>query len=347
MLIKNFYTISNVSIKLTIILLISISLTACAPSISSVKYNPQVIGKPRNCQVDIYFENQRIDRPVKVVGEIKVDDTGFSANCDAQTVHNIIRIKACEAAADAIQLFNVRHPDAWSTCYRANAIFLQYTTGSASRSEQTKEASLGTAWVSEYGYVITNHHVVDNKKKVRLIKHDGEELEAVVFLRDHANDIALLKVNDTTKLPPGLPISKISAEQGSTVFTIGYPHPDILGKSPKLNTGVISGLTGLQDDPRTYQISVPVQSGNSGGPLFNKTGEVIGVVTYKLNALAVFRWTGDLPENVNFAIKSNYIDALFSNITDKKHHLLINAQTGTIEEIGNRVRNSIMLVIAE
>ncbi|MBI5741438.1 MAG: trypsin-like peptidase domain-containing protein [Nitrospirae bacterium] len=214
---------------------------------------------------------------------------------------------------------------------------------------EKSEVSFGTAWISEYGYIVTNYHVIDKSKKIRLIKSDGKNIEAYIFRRDSANDIALLRVDDISKLPPGLSISNKSSLLGSKVFTIGFPHPDMLGTSPKLNDGIISGLSGWQDDPRTYQISVPVQAGNSGGPLLNENGEVVGIVSYKIDALAVFRWTGDLPENVNYAVKSTYIDALFSGIPEKIKHDVIEpvAKPTEIQEIGRLVTDSILLVVAE
>ena len=80
----------------------------------------------------------------------------------------------------------------------------------------------------------------------------------------------------------------------------------------------------MMDDPRMYQVSVPLQSGNSGGALVNSMGEVVGVTTSKLNAVAMLNWKGELPENVNYAIKSAYVKALIESIQchDKRHPLL-------------------------
>lgn len=97
---------------------------------------------------------------------------------------------------------------------------------------------------------------------------------------------------------------------GTEVFTIGFPQPELMGVEPKLSTGVISATSGIQDDTRTYQISVPVQAGNSGGPLIDNEGRVVGIVASKLNAAKVFEWTGDLPQNVNYAVKSTYLARL-------------------------------------
>jgi S1-C subfamily serine protease len=159
--------------------------------------------------------------------------------------------------------------------------------------------SFGTGWAISSSYVVTNNHVIAGHDKFVLLRTDGEDISATVAMRDVVNDLALLKVNDTSKMPKALRLAHMPARIGDKVFTIGYPHPTTMGTKPKLTDGIVSAVTGLKDDPRTYQISVPLQAGNSGGPLLNMDGEVVGVVTAKLSAVKVFKWTGDLPQNVN------------------------------------------------
>ncbi|MCH9673631.1 MAG: trypsin-like peptidase domain-containing protein, partial [Gammaproteobacteria bacterium] len=132
-----------------------------------------------------------------------------------------------------------------------------------------KGAHSGTAWVAQGGFVVTNHHVVGTHKNVSLLTTSGVRLRATVVHRDKKNDVALLRVDNPSSLPPGLPIAPNPEAPGSDVFTIGYPHIGVMGRSPKVTKGIVSSVSGLGDDERFYQISVPVQSGNSGGPLFN------------------------------------------------------------------------------
>jgi S1-C subfamily serine protease len=87
------------------------------------------------------------------------------------------------------------------------------------------------------------------------------------------------------------------------VVTFGFPFAGMLSAGATLTTGEVSALSGLRDNQRHYQISAPVQVGNSGGPLFDLGGRVIGVVVSKLNAQRIAQVTGDLPQNVNFAVK--------------------------------------------
>jgi len=215
-------------------------------------------------------------------------------------------------------------------------------------SEKPSSVGMGTCWPIALGYVVTNHHVIDGYEKITLIRPDGKKIRATVFAMDKINDIVLLKVADPKELPPALPIAVSKLGIGNKVFTIGYPHPDILGANPKLTDGIISSVSGFQDDPRTYQITVPLQAGNSGGPLINQNGEVVGIVTSKLNAIKVFKWSGDFPQNVNFAVKISYLKALFDSITvlDYSINELVR-ESGDLEALAKRIQDSVMIVLAE
>jgi S1-C subfamily serine protease len=126
--------------------------------------------------------------------------------------------------------------------------------------------------------------------------------------------VALLKV--TGKFS-ALPVaSSRGAKLGEAVFTIGFPNIDLQGLAPKLTKGEISSLTGMQDDPREFQISVPVQPGNSGGPLVNQYGNVVGVVEAQLADINTFKTTGSLPQNVNYAIKSSAFNLLLESLPE-------------------------------
>jgi S1-C subfamily serine protease len=208
--------------------------------------------------------------------------------------------------------------------------------------------STGTAWTIAAGYAVTNHHVVAGKQSVILVNRRGDELPATVVASDATYDIALLSVRDATKLPPALPISTDYPGLGSSVFTIGFPRIDVMGKTPKLSLGIISSVNGLHDDPTSYQISVPIQPGNSGGPLVNMRGEVVGIVTSMLGM--VDSVTGDpqpLP-NINYALKVDAIKALVPDTPGRTSAIEeLAAGPDSLEALAERIQHSVMIVKAE
>ncbi|HEV2393009.1 MAG TPA: serine protease [Verrucomicrobiae bacterium] len=103
---------------------------------------------------------------------------------------------------------------------------------------------------------------------------------------------------------------------GDTVFTIGFPNPQLQGVEPKLTDGKINSLAGAQDDAREFQISAAVQPGNSGGALVNSSGNVVGIVAARLSDIAAFKSSGALPQNVNYAIKSSYVLSLLESLPE-------------------------------
>jgi len=224
------------------------------------------------------------------------------------------------------------------------------TTRAAHKKKQKKAASQvfsGTGWPVAGGYVVTNHHVIAGRKTIILLRMDGTKIPASVAVDDATNDLALLKPNNTRNLPPALPLANRAAQVGGHVFTVGYPHPDMMGKEPKLTDGIINARTGIKNDPRVYQISVPLQGGNSGGPLLNMNGEVVGVTTSKMSAVKVFKWTGDLPQNVNYAVKVGYVRALLSSVDPAASAPVLQAKKASLAELAKRIEGSVLMVIAQ
>jgi len=171
----------------------------------------------------------------------------------------------------------------------------------------------GTGFLfSAKDYVITNWHVVRGTNNIKVKFLNGEKIEAEVALKDPQNDIAFLKLARQPQLPPSdLKIGDSSKmRMGDKVFTIGYPAHRLMGDNPKYTEGVVNAISGLQDDPTVFQISVQIQPGNSGGPLFNSSGEVIGITQASLDPKVAIGTFGTLPQNVNYAIKSTYISTL-------------------------------------
>lgn len=172
--------------------------------------------------------------------------------------------------------------------------------------------------ITSNGYFLTCAHVVEDSGVIK-VDLDSITYAAKLICIDPQNDIALLRLNGDNFRPlafaPNLP------QMGERVFTLGYPNPDIQGSAAKYTDGVVSSLTGIMDDVRTMQITVPVQGGNSGGPLVDAAGNVSGLVVAQLNAATVFEYTGDIPQNVNFAVKINYALPLVQSIPDAVQNL--------------------------
>lgn len=160
--------------------------------------------------------------------------------------------------------------------------------------------------VTTSGYILTAAHVVSGSTSVTVVTKQGSR-KAKVIKVDEANDVAVLKIDEGTY--PALPVvSSRQAKMGQPVATIGFPNVNIQGFSPKVTRGEISSLNGPGDDPRKWQISVPVQPGNSGGPLLDENGNVIGIV--------VARLVGGMAQNVNYAVKSSYALGLLDAYLD-------------------------------
>jgi S1-C subfamily serine protease len=167
-------------------------------------------------------------------------------------------------------------------------------------------------FISDDGLLLTAAHVVADGNSIS-VKVGEDELPARIVKIDVMNDIAILKVTGSFHyLPLG---NAAGVKLGSMVFTIGYPEPEVQGVAPKLTRGEINSLAGLRDDPRKFQISTPIQPGNSGGPIVDELGNVLGIVESSLDAGKTFVATGGLPQNVNFAVKISYARVLLETIS--------------------------------
>ena len=181
---------------------------------------------------------------------------------------------------------------------------------SSSQSRNLELKGFGTGFaVSPDGYLISASHVTEGCDAVRVIFKTGESLNATVVREEHKLDLALLKIDAPT--PSYLNVTGRTSGLGDDIFTIGYPSPELLGVNQKFTNGTISSLSGLQDDSFRYQISIPIQPGNSGGPVVcEETGEVVGIVVSSLRGKEV---VGFNPQNVNYALKSAFIKPIMDS----------------------------------
>ena len=175
--------------------------------------------------------------------------------------------------------------------------------------------------IGSKGYIITNNHVIEDfTESISVISPDDKEYSAKIVSQDTNNDLAILKLDEyepnVHKFRPNLIIGdSTKAKIGDKVFTIGYPSIRLMGQQPKYSEGIISSIAGMYDDPTEFQISVPIQPGNSGGPLFNLRGEVIGITTSSFPDEALEH----TPQNINYAVKSSLLKNLIQMLPKEAH----------------------------
>jgi len=219
-------------------------------------------------------------------------------------------------------------PEQIAEAQRLSAAFVprKETPGSSSNSGSPVIADSPTAtgtgfFITDDGYLISNYHVVKDATKVRLLTSAGL-IDAKVVQVDAANDLALLKANAEGGLKNEETFKPLPIAASRTVNLaarwrrVGFPNIGMQGFAPKLAKGEIASLSGAGDDPRYFQISVPVQPGNSGGALVDERGNVIGIVSAKLNASVALAASGALPENVNYAVKSSFLLSFLESVPD-------------------------------
>ncbi|MEI8205039.1 MAG: serine protease [Bacteroidota bacterium] len=174
-------------------------------------------------------------------------------------------------------------------------------------SNKVSRIKSGTGFgIASNGLIITNFHVIDGASSIRVkgVNSDFNKVyNAKILISDKNNDLAIIQIDDKSfsslgKIP--YTVNTALSSVGTNIFVLGYPLRASMGDEIKLTNGIISSRTGYQGDITSYQISAPIQPGNSGGPLFNSQGDLIGVVNAKLSGA----------ENASYAIKSNYLTSL-------------------------------------
>ena len=201
--------------------------------------------------------------------------------------------------------------------YYYYSIAYEYIASTQTQSKQQRPISSGTekqytssgSGIATNGIIVTNFHVVDGANGIDVFVNRNGEVKtynAKVLISDKANDISILKIEDKSftnfaQLPYAVKTPILDV--GTSVFALGYPMSDILGEEIKVTDGIISSKTGYQGDVVTYQISVPIQPGNSGGPLFDKNGNLVGITN------------AGVPDaqNVGYAIKVSYLKNLLDS----------------------------------
>jgi len=202
---------------------------------------------------------------------------------------------------------------------------------SSKKSPPPKSGSTGSGFfVSKLGHILTNEHVVRQCGSVTVGDNANKQVSASVLEKDKRNDLALLRISSTqmasaetlsliSKLGAkklGLKLVPLASgglmrsddiELGESVLVAGYPYGELYSNTIKVTGGMVSAVKGMGDDSAQFQMDAAVQPGNSGGPIYDENGNIVGVVISQLNKLKVAKAIGSLPENVNFGIKASTV----------------------------------------
>ena len=185
--------------------------------------------------------------------------------------------------------------------------------------ERRNAISTGTGFfVDSLGHLVTNAHVIEDKSYIAIRSLDGKFYRAMVVAQDDQRDLALLQVDG--KFSPLRIIHSDKVEKGQRVLALGYPQIFIQGNESKVTDGIISSFSGIEGDRNWFQISVPIQGGNSGGPLIDENGDVVGCLVATLNVKNFMNATGSVPQNVNYAIKSKSLLYFLSEQKVRNNH---------------------------
>jgi len=188
-----------------------------------------------------------------------------------------------------------------------------------------KRTSGSGFFISKLGHVITNQHIVSKCNEVTVGDNSKKQVTATVMETDRSNDLALLRISnmqmasvETKSLIQKLGIKVVplatdglmrfeDVELGERVLVAGYPYGEVFSNTIKVTGGMVSAVRGMGDDTGQFQIDAAVQPGNSGGPIYDENGNIVGVVVSQLNKLKFAKERGSMPENVNFGIKASTV----------------------------------------
>ncbi|NLE06245.1 MAG: trypsin-like peptidase domain-containing protein [Crenarchaeota archaeon] len=208
---------------------------------------------------------------------------------------------------DALFTFNYIKNSYTGFSYKVMLVKLYPASKSANSNDNTtikKEKSTGTGFaISSDGFIVTNYHVIENATSIKVKGINGsftKAYSAKVIQSDKNNDLAIIKIDDYSFSSLGIipyTIKSLSANVGENIFVLGYPLTATMGEEIKLTNGIISSKSGFQGDITSYQMTAPIQPGNSGAPMFDKDGNVVGIVNAKHYGA----------ENAGYAIKTSYL----------------------------------------
>lgn len=248
----------------------------------------------------------------------KSDSRGFSLTWDSK--HSVFMDRVALAMSNSLTVYDSGSTDELGAMTSApgqqpeqsiskNQIPADQTAEGPSLTNKGSSSGSGYFVTSE-GHIGTNAHVVTSCKSLIVPEHG----KATLISADETNDLAIIQLESQKSQHHAQFRSKQPIVRGEEVFVLGYPFAQILDNNLNFTHGVVSSLAGIKGDIRHFMVSAPVQPGNSGGPVLDQTGALIGTVVSRLDKFKTLKVAGDLPENINFAIRgrlmSTYMESL-------------------------------------
>ncbi|CTQ56449.1 Serine protease Do-like HtrA [Roseibium album] len=246
------------------------------------------------------------------------DSRGFSLTWDSK--HSVFMDRVALAMSNSLTVYDGGSTDQLGAMTSAPAQQpLQPQHGSSFPPDQTALApgmsetgsSSGSGYfVTGEGHIGTNAHVASNCKSLMVPGHGKADL----IRANEANDLAIIQLESRQSTHFAQFRAKQPIVRGEEVFVLGYPFAQILDNNLNFTHGIVSSLAGIKGDIRHFMISAPVQPGNSGGPVLDRTGALIGTVVSRLDKFKTLKVAGDLPENINFAIRGRLMSAYMESL---------------------------------
>ena len=181
-------------------------------------------------------------------------------------------------------------------------------------------------FISKMGHVVTNQHVVDNCKRISVGLDSRRQSPVKLLSADTRNDLALLRMTSSEAkslvVKLGIKVIPLASKGllrsddvrlGERVMVSGFPYGDAFSSSVKVNSGIVSSIRGFGDDSGQFQLDAAIQPGNSGGPIYDENGNIVGVAVARLNKMKLANVIGSIPENVNFGIKASTVRQFLSS----------------------------------
>lgn len=297
--------------------------------------------------------NQGIADAQDALGHVYQDGTGvkkdpvqsykwFALAADNGVEEAKTNLPAIESKLSAVELSQARRLVGEFKPFMTNSANCSWSGGQTFTLKP--ETGSGTGFfVTDDGYLVTSYHVIKDAGEIFLVTATGT-IPAEVIKAEASSDLALLKASGHFSALPIADSRKVKL--GGPVITVGFPNPPLMGFSAKFARGDIAALSGVFDEPLRFQISVPIQPGNSGGALLDSGGNVVGIVSQGIDLKKAFESDGVLPQNVNYAIKSIYLSRLLESVPEVSNKLKPpSSQKKTTEKIANEAEQSSVLIL--